>query len=211
MPPSTKSRGTGHYCDLPSYISHGLMLLSCGTFLSGGPSANNITQPEPPPLICLGVDATTKTRRPRSDGERNRDRLLLAATVAFKEAGPSDVTLESIARRAGVGIGTLYDGPIRRLRRRQARYGRYLRELAAAGTITSSDTRERLTTAIETLLAAGATSGALRDGPDPADVFAALTGIFLATEYVSDPSLTQRLLDLLMHGLQNPTRIIRSR
>jgi AcrR family transcriptional regulator len=43
----------------------------------------------------------------RSDAAANRDRLIEAARVAFAEQGP-DVTVEEIARRAGVGVGTLY-------------------------------------------------------------------------------------------------------
>jgi AcrR family transcriptional regulator len=43
----------------------------------------------------------------RADAQRNRDKLLAAATAAFAEAG-TDASLEAIARRAGVGIGTLY-------------------------------------------------------------------------------------------------------
>src|SRR5690348_774552 len=43
----------------------------------------------------------------RSDARRNRERLLQAATAAFTAHGGS-VALESIAREAGVGIGTLY-------------------------------------------------------------------------------------------------------
>ncbi len=46
-------------------------------------------------------------RRPRADAQRNRERLIEAARTAFAEIGP-DVTLDEIARRAGVGIGTLY-------------------------------------------------------------------------------------------------------
>ena len=48
-----------------------------------------------------------QTRRPRADAERNRLRLLEAARAAFA-AGPETVTLDQIARCAGVGIGTLY-------------------------------------------------------------------------------------------------------
>ncbi|MGO9924998.1 MAG: TetR/AcrR family transcriptional regulator [Mycobacterium sp.] len=44
----------------------------------------------------------------RSDARRNRERLLEAATAAFAGAGGRPVSLESIARDAGVGIGTLY-------------------------------------------------------------------------------------------------------
>jgi AcrR family transcriptional regulator len=50
---------------------------------------------------------TVETRRPRADALRNRERLLAAATAAFAEEG-DDVALETIAARAGVGIGTLY-------------------------------------------------------------------------------------------------------
>jgi AcrR family transcriptional regulator len=41
------------------------------------------------------------------DAERNRQRILTAARQAFAELG-LNVSLEEIARRAGVGIGTLY-------------------------------------------------------------------------------------------------------
>ena len=43
----------------------------------------------------------------RADARQNRARLLAAATEAFAERG-ADAPLEDIARRAGVGIGTLY-------------------------------------------------------------------------------------------------------
>lgn len=44
----------------------------------------------------------------RADARRNRERLLVVAAVAFGAADSSPVSLESIARDAGVGIGTLY-------------------------------------------------------------------------------------------------------
>jgi AcrR family transcriptional regulator len=44
----------------------------------------------------------------RADARRNYEGLLAAATAAFAEHGADDVSLEEIARRAGVGIGTLY-------------------------------------------------------------------------------------------------------
>ncbi|MGR6321245.1 helix-turn-helix domain-containing protein [Micromonospora soli] len=43
----------------------------------------------------------------RADALRNRQRLLDAAVSAFSQAG-AEVTLERIAKEAGVGIGTLY-------------------------------------------------------------------------------------------------------
>jgi AcrR family transcriptional regulator len=43
----------------------------------------------------------------RADARRNRDRLIAAARDLFAEAG-TDVSLDAVARRAGVGAGTLY-------------------------------------------------------------------------------------------------------
>ncbi len=43
----------------------------------------------------------------RADAQRNRDRLLEVAVRAFSQEGP-EVTLDAIAKDAGVGIGTLY-------------------------------------------------------------------------------------------------------
>jgi AcrR family transcriptional regulator len=44
----------------------------------------------------------------RADAHRNRERLLEAASAAFTAADGTTVSLEAIARDAGVGIGTLY-------------------------------------------------------------------------------------------------------
>jgi AcrR family transcriptional regulator len=44
----------------------------------------------------------------RADARRNRERLLEAAAAAFGAADGESASLESIARAAGVGIGTLY-------------------------------------------------------------------------------------------------------
>jgi AcrR family transcriptional regulator len=43
----------------------------------------------------------------RADAQRNRERLLEVAVRALTQDGP-DVTLDAIAKEAGVGIGTLY-------------------------------------------------------------------------------------------------------
>lgn len=48
-----------------------------------------------------------ENRQPRADARRNRDRLLLVARQAFAAEGLA-VSLDEIARRAGVGPGTLY-------------------------------------------------------------------------------------------------------
>ena len=46
-------------------------------------------------------------RKPRADSVRNRDLLLKAAAKVFSAGGP-EASLEAVAKRAGVGIGTLY-------------------------------------------------------------------------------------------------------
>ncbi len=54
------------------------------------------------------ADHDRKTaRRPRADALRNREQLLAAAKTVFSTGGP-EASLEAVARRAGVGIGTLY-------------------------------------------------------------------------------------------------------
>jgi AcrR family transcriptional regulator len=51
---------------------------------------------------------STLTPRPlRADARRNRERILAAATEAFTQSG-LESQVEDIARRAGVGVGTVY-------------------------------------------------------------------------------------------------------
>jgi AcrR family transcriptional regulator len=60
-------------------------------------------------MSVTGTRAQAGEPRPmRADAQRNYTRLLEAASGAFVEHGADDVSLEEIARRAGVGIGTLY-------------------------------------------------------------------------------------------------------
>jgi AcrR family transcriptional regulator len=56
------------------------------------------TEPTPQALLA---------RPKRADARRNYEKVLAAASEAFAEGGES-TALEEIARRAGVGIGTLY-------------------------------------------------------------------------------------------------------
>jgi AcrR family transcriptional regulator len=46
-------------------------------------------------------------RKPRSDAQRNRERILETAKAAFTRRG-ADASLDEIAKQAGVGAGTLY-------------------------------------------------------------------------------------------------------
>jgi AcrR family transcriptional regulator len=54
-----------------------------------------------------GHATVRQERRRRADAQRNRERLLVAAREAFTAYG-LDATMDDIARRAGVGPGTLY-------------------------------------------------------------------------------------------------------
>jgi AcrR family transcriptional regulator len=55
---------------------------------------------------AAGCEAA-RTRPLRRDAERNRQRILQAASEVFTERG-LDVSLDEVARHAGVGIGTVY-------------------------------------------------------------------------------------------------------
>ncbi len=54
-------------------------------------------QPSPPPAV----------RKPRADAQRNRERILEVARIAFTRHG-AEATFDDIARQAGIGPGTLY-------------------------------------------------------------------------------------------------------
>ncbi|MBC8162789.1 MAG: TetR/AcrR family transcriptional regulator [Roseiflexaceae bacterium] len=53
------------------------------------------------------MQQSTGVRRERRDMVRNLERVLAAAGELFAERG-SSVTMEEVARRAGVGVGTVY-------------------------------------------------------------------------------------------------------
>jgi AcrR family transcriptional regulator len=57
--------------------------------------AKKYPQPPPPP------------RKPRADAQRNRERILEIAKDAFTRSG-ANISLDDVARQAGIGAGTLY-------------------------------------------------------------------------------------------------------
>jgi AcrR family transcriptional regulator len=57
--------------------------------------------------VAVSTDTRAPARAPRKDAARNREALLAAAGEVYSERGV-EASLEEIARRAGVGIGTLY-------------------------------------------------------------------------------------------------------
>jgi AcrR family transcriptional regulator len=188
------------------------------------------------------VRPTGRTARPaRADARRNREKLLAAARDAFAAAG--SVPLETIARDAGLGIGTLYRHfptrealveavyaaeldevtagasalleelpPEAALRAWMDRYTAFvaakrgmmeaLRAGGGTGNIATPATRERITAAIATILAAGADAGSLRADVEPEDVTAMLLGIFHSAAGGNSPQQTGRLLDLVVDALR---------
>jgi AcrR family transcriptional regulator len=61
-----------------------------------------------PAMSATETEQSGLTRRPkRADARRNYDKLIAAGREAFTESDRA-ASLEDIARRAGVGIGTLY-------------------------------------------------------------------------------------------------------
>ena len=188
-----------------------------------------MSTPAPPPTSA------------RADARRNRARLIEAALAAFTAA--PEATLESIARDAGVGIGTLYrhfptrealieavyraelerlcDGasellgelaPDAALRAWFGRYAEFvttkrgmaeaLRAVIASGAITSSQTRERLSAAIQTILDAGVAAGTLRGDVQAADVSASLAGVVLAAGAPEQRDQAARMLELLVDAVR---------
>lgn len=178
----------------------------------------------------------------RADARRNRERLVDVARRAFA-AGDAKVTLDAIAREAGVGIGTLYrhfpsrealieavyraeqsrlaesaagllarHEPADALRAWMDRFADYvatkremadaLRVVIASGAVTASESRERLSAAVATMLDAGAAAGTLRADVRAEDVVASLVGVFLACGRPDQRAQAGRMLDLLMDGLR---------
>jgi AcrR family transcriptional regulator len=177
----------------------------------------------------------------RADARLNQDRLLDAAARAFARDG-SEASLKTIAKDAGVGIGTLYRRFPTRERLIEATYRNESTRLCdAAGELLAADspavalrawmdhfteymatkhgmadalhavlvsdgelrmqTRDLLTAALATLIAAGVADGSLRADASAEDVLMAIGGITLIAGEPGQHDLAGRLLDLLMDGL----------
>ena len=184
---------------------------------------------------------TPGTRPLRADAARNRERLLDAAVRAFSDH--PDVTLDAIAKAAGVGIGTLYrhfptrealvdaayrnelarlcdgvadllatmppDAATRTWMTQFVDYmatkrgmGEALRAVVASGGNPFSESRDRLVTAITTLLDAGVAAGTIRSDVEPMDMLAGLSSASFAADEPGLRAAAERVLDLLMDGLR---------
>jgi AcrR family transcriptional regulator len=82
--------------------------------------------------MSTALDAITARRPRRSDALRNYESLLAAAREVFAAQG-TDASLEEIARRAQVGIGTLYRNFPTRDELIEAVYVGEIEQLVAAG------------------------------------------------------------------------------
>ncbi len=58
-------------------------------------------------MLKMQSSTPTPARKPRADAQRNRERILEVARLAFTRHG-AEATLDQIARQAGIGSGTLY-------------------------------------------------------------------------------------------------------
>jgi AcrR family transcriptional regulator len=97
----------------------------------------------------------------RADARRNYDKVLAAAREAFAEGGES-TALEQIARRAGVGIGTLYRNFPNRQALLEALYVNEVEEVCrSAAALDGGDPWEALSSWFERLMGYLATKQAL--------------------------------------------------
>jgi AcrR family transcriptional regulator len=89
----------------------------------------------------------------RADAQRNRDRLIAAAQEVFGEQG-ANASLDDVAKRAGVGPGTLYRHFATRAALQEAVYRDAVEQLCAAGADlrAESDARRALTEWMRLLL-----------------------------------------------------------
>jgi AcrR family transcriptional regulator len=121
------------------------------------------------------VSEIVASRRPhRKDAARNYDALLTAAREAFTEQG-ADASLEDIARRAGVGIGTLYRNFPTRRHLFESLYADEVDALCqVAGEVAGLEPWEALTTWLDRFAGYMVTKRAVREAlNDESEIFAA--------------------------------------
>jgi AcrR family transcriptional regulator len=106
---------------------------------------------------------TLLVRPKRADARRNYEKVLAAAREAFLEGGEA-TSLEEIARRAGVGIGTLYRHFPSRQALLEALYAGEVEELSrSAAELDGEDPWQALSLWFERFIAYLATKRALAD------------------------------------------------
>jgi AcrR family transcriptional regulator len=137
----------------------------------------------------------------RSDALRNRERILSVAYAAFSD--DPDVSLNTIAKLAGVGPGTLYRHFPSREDLILALYQHEVQAVVdSVAQNVINDTYAPVTAAVGELLTAAEQAGQVRSGLDPADILL-LMG-FLWRVGPGDPGAHQaeRILDIVIDGLR---------
>ncbi len=81
--------------------------------------------------LAVAEEPDSPERPKRADARRNQERLVTAAREVFAEAG-SGASMEAIARKAGVGVGTLYRNFPQRIDLVEAVYSTDVEELSEA-------------------------------------------------------------------------------
>jgi AcrR family transcriptional regulator len=131
--------------------------------ISGGTLRNYTEAPSVCQPIFMNTTEQLLTRPKRADARRNYEKVLTAAREAFAEGGES-TSLEEIARRAGVGIGTLYRHFPSRQALLEALYVGEVEEISrSAEELGDADPWEALNTWFERFIAYVATKRALAD------------------------------------------------
>ncbi|WP_245884333.1 TetR/AcrR family transcriptional regulator [Hartmannibacter diazotrophicus] len=137
----------------------------------------------------------------RADARRNRDKLIETAAACFAEKGV-ETSLEDIARRAGVGIGTLYRHFPTRENLVEAVYRREVEflEAAADDLLARCPPEEALAQWLQLMVGYAATKRGMADSLRI--LFDARTGIF-----AEQPSRVARTLERLVSAAARAGRI----
>jgi AcrR family transcriptional regulator len=150
-------------------------------------------------MSATGTQAGTAMR---ADARRNRQRLLDAALQVYAEHGADDASLDEIARRAGVGIGTLYRHFPTRQALLEAVYRDQVEELCAVARELSDEAPEQaLERWLRALMAFATTkknlSSALMSGPNKSEVASSCSAMVreAATKLLADAQRTGQVRD----------------
>src|ERR1700723_3053604 len=192
---------------------------------SDQPQGRPADQPGPQPAEQPAEQpAPRPAEQLRADARQNRARLIPAATEAFAARG-ADAPMEDIARRAGVGIGTLYRHFPSRLDLQAAVFRTQVRDVCDQGEaltqtaylVTKRGLSRTLIDAVgveselipscwtimrettERLLLSAQQAGVIRSDVTGMDVMRLVHGVAVSSE--KDPDRTSHLLSITLDGL----------
>jgi hypothetical protein len=141
-------------------------------------------------------------RKPRSDAQQNRGRILEVAKAAFTRSG-ADASLDDIAKQAGVGPGTA-------LRAWMMLFVDYiatkqiiasaLNSVAGGPSRLYGSSRVQVTEAIDALVKTATKSGDIRKDLEPFDLLRALIGVSNVATGPDWQESARRLVDILITG-----------